>query len=53
MKNKKILLLRHGETNWNIQQRFQGSHDIPLNENGEEQARAVASRISAWHPEIV
>ena len=53
MKNKKILLLRHGETNWNIQQRFQGSHDIPLNENGEEQARAVASRISAWCPEIV
>jgi len=53
MTNKKILLLRHGETDWNAQLRFQGSKDIPLNTNGEDQARCVSHRISAWLPEVV
>ena len=53
MKTKSILLLRHGETNWNIEQRFQGSRDLPLNEKGEEQARQVSLRIKSWHPEFV
>lgn len=34
----RLLLVRHGETNWNREGRFQGTMDIPLNENGQAQA---------------
>lgn len=38
----RLLLVRHGETDWNRQGRFQGGIDVPLNETGREQARQVA-----------
>lgn len=38
----RLLLVRHGETEWNRQQQFQGQIDIPLNENGLKQAQQVA-----------
>ena len=40
-----ILLVRHGETEWNVQRRIQGRFDSPLTERGIAQARAVGRLI--------
>jgi broad specificity phosphatase PhoE len=42
-----LLLVRHGETAWNAEQRFQGHADPPLNDVGREQARALADELAA------
>lgn len=42
-----VYMLRHGETDWNNEHRSQGQTDIPLNDNGRDQARAAAAAVAA------
>ena len=41
-----ILLVRHGETAWNREGRYQGRTDIPLSADGERQVRALGERLA-------
>jgi phosphoserine phosphatase len=45
----RIILIRHGETEWNRLHRFQGRSDIALNEKGKMQARALAKALQNEH----
>ena len=38
-------MVRHGETDWNREDRFQGHSDPPLNDRGRSQARALAQAL--------
>ena len=48
-----ILLARHGESDWNRDQRWQGHADRPLTDLGREQARALADRLAATELDAV
>ena len=41
----KVILARHGETDWNAAARIQGKSDIPLNGRGRAQARELAAAV--------
>lgn len=43
--NMKLYLVRHGETDWNLENKIQGQTDTSINDNGREQAKELAERI--------
>ena len=44
----RIILVRHGQTEWNKFERFRGRVDVDLDETGRRQAEAVADKIAQW-----
>jgi probable phosphoglycerate mutase len=47
------VLLRHGQTIWNAEHRFQGQTDIPLDETGTAQAERAARLLAALRPDAI
>ena len=37
----KVVLLRHGQSQWNLENRFTGWHDVDLTDQGQEEARSA------------
>lgn len=50
---RRLVLLRHGRTEWNATQRIQGQLDPGLDETGRAEARAVAPVVAAMEPAVL
>ncbi len=48
-----LFLIRHGQTDWTTEGRWQGQLDPPLNENGRKQARQLAQELSCQNLQIL
>ena len=50
---RRLILWRHGRTRWNVEHRFQGHTDIPLDEVGQQQAAESAKILAALDPDLI
>ena len=44
-----LILLRHCQSQWNLENRFTGWVDVPLSPKGEDEARAAGEKLRGWH----
>ena len=44
-----LILLRHGQSQWNLENRFTGWVDVPLSPKGEDEARAAGEKLRGRH----
>jgi glucosyl-3-phosphoglycerate phosphatase len=51
--HRQIVVWRHGRTAWNLEGRFQGQMDVPLDETGEAQAERAAKLLAALQPHAI
>jgi glucosyl-3-phosphoglycerate phosphatase len=49
----RLVLWRHGQTQWNVDGRFQGQSDIPLDALGEQQAERAARLLAGLRPDAI
>lgn len=52
-KMSEIILVRHGETEWNVKEVFRGRTDVKLNETGIKQAESLAQYLSSLNIEAI
>ena len=45
---KHVVLIRHGESQWNLENRFTGWVDVPLSPKGEQEAREAGEKVRAF-----
>ncbi len=50
---ERVLLVRHGETDYNVQRRWQGQLDTPLNDTGRKQAQALAQTLRDMSIDVI
>jgi len=50
---RRLVLWRHGRTEWNAESRFQGQTDVPLDDVGREQARRAAPMLAELAPALI
>jgi 2,3-bisphosphoglycerate-dependent phosphoglycerate mutase len=48
-----LILLRHGQSQWNLENRFTGWVDVPLSPRGEEEARAAGTKLVGHRIDIL
>jgi probable phosphoglycerate mutase len=51
--SRRVVLWRHGRTEWNATGRFQGQIDVALDDIGRQQAREAATRLAALAPDLL
>jgi len=53
MSTTHLILIRHGETDWNVEGRYQGQADPGLNERGRQQAKQLAEMLAQNPPDLI
>lgn len=53
MSERRLVLWRHGQTEWNLEHRFQGQTDVPLDELGVRQAAGAARLLADLSPQVI
>lgn len=48
-----FILIRHGETDWNVEGRYQGQLDIPINERGRKQSYELIPLLAVRKPSMI
>ncbi|NEE00856.1 histidine phosphatase family protein [Phytoactinopolyspora halotolerans] len=51
--SRRVVLWRHGRTEWNAAGRFQGQTDVDLDDVGRQQARETAARLASLEPDLL
>lgn len=50
---RRLVVIRHGQTAWNAEHRFQGHTDTPLDETGRRQAKELATEVAPLQPGLI